>query len=201
MEKNVMSRDDATARPGGTTLAGGHAPRRTPAPGEPPLDLAAFHAGSAEAIRRIYLEHGAALLRDLRRHTGSAEAESVVHDVFVELLRNQDLRSRFLGGTMRAWLRQIGRMKCLEHLRRARPRDGREWADGQASPEPELEARDLLRRLLTDVVPPKQRDFFRLRFLETHTQVEVAARLRIPRSTLEGWEHRLSERLRELILD
>ena len=35
--------------------------------------------------------------------------------------------------------------------------------------------------------------------LDGRTQVEVAAALGIPRSTLEGWEHRLAERLRRFV--
>lgn len=168
---------------------------------DPLVDLAAFHAGRQETVRRIYLDHAARLLRDLRTFTGPAEAEAVVHDVFVELLRNPELRARFTGGSLLAWLRQIARLKALEHLRRNRrdvPHD--EPPERVASPEPELEAREVLERFMTAVVPEKQRDFFTLRFLETHTQVEVSAKLGIARSTLEGWEHSLVEKLRTFVL-
>ena len=82
------------------------------------IDVEAFHAGHETVIRAIYVEHGAALLRESRRYAGPAEAESVVHDVFVELLRNRALRAQFVGGALAAWLRQIARLKALEHLRR-----------------------------------------------------------------------------------
>jgi DNA-directed RNA polymerase specialized sigma24 family protein len=54
-------------------------------------------------------------------------------------------------------------------------------------------------RFLAASVPAAQVDFFRRRFLDGQTQVQVAAALGMPRSTLEGWEHRLSEKLRRFI--
>ena len=152
-------------------------------------------------MREIYLEHGPALFRDLCRVAGPAEAESVVHDVFVELLRNRDLRSRFTGGALYLWLRQIARLKAFEHFRKVRRNVPQDVPEAFESPEPELEARDVLARFLAQVVPPRQRDFFTLRFLENHTQIEIAARLGVPRSTLEGWEHALTAKLRVFVLE
>lgn len=171
------------------------------ASGEAPLDLTAFHNGEEAVIKHVYLTHSGALFREARRHTGEAEAESVVHDVFVELLRNHELRSRFVGGAMGAWLRQITRLKALEHLRRNGRPIPEEAAEPSASPEDSLEARDLLTRFLERSVPSGQRAFFGLRFLERRTQVEIAAQLGIARSTLEGWEHRLTEKLRAFVLE
>src|SRR5262249_34594652 len=141
-------------------------------------------------------------LRAARGAVGPAEAESVVHEVFVELLRNEELRRRFTGGALGAWLSAIARRKSLEHLRRmGRPPPREPGPDEPAvePPEPRLEARALLARFLKEGVPEQQAGFFRLRFLDCRTQVEAAAELGIPRSTLEGWEHRLSERLRRFI--
>jgi RNA polymerase sigma factor (sigma-70 family) len=165
------------------------------------IDLSAFHEGQEDVISQIYIKHSAALLREVRGYTGPAEAESVVHDVFVELLRNRDLRGRFTGGALFAWLRQIARMKTFEHLRRSRRQVVEDVPEGHTSPEPDLEARDVLLRFLTAEVPAKQREFFGLRFLERHTQLEIAARLGIARSTLEGWEHGLIEKLRTFVLE
>jgi len=165
------------------------------------IDVEAFHAGHEGVIRAIYLEHGAALLRESGRYAGPAEAESVVHDVFVELLRNRALRTQFVGGAMAAWLRQIARLKALEHHRRAR-RQPPAWLGPEAhSGEGSLEARDLLTRFLAAEVPEAQKKFFGMRFLARQTQVEIATQLGIPRSTLEGWEHRLTEKLRAFVVE
>jgi RNA polymerase sigma factor (sigma-70 family) len=165
------------------------------------IDLEAFHAGRETVIRAIYVEHGAALLRETRHYTGPAEAESVVHDVFVELLRNRTLRAQFVGGALAAWLRQIARLKALEHLRRTRRQPPPELSPEAHSGEASLEAREVLTRFLEAKVPDAQRRFFGMRFLARQTQVEIAAQLGIPRSTLEGWEHRLTEMLRAFLLE
>jgi RNA polymerase sigma factor (sigma-70 family) len=165
------------------------------------IDLEAFHAGHEAVIRAIYVEHGAALLRETCRYAGGAEAESVVHDVFVELLRNRELRAQFVGGALVAWLRQIARLKALEHLRRARRQPPPELGPRTHSGEGSLEARDVLTRFLAAEVPEAQRQFFGMRFLARQTQVEIASQLGIPRSTLEGWEHRLTEKLRAFVLE
>jgi RNA polymerase sigma factor (sigma-70 family) len=165
------------------------------------IDLAAFHAGREAVIRAIYLEHGVSLLRETCRYTGPAEAESVVHDVFVELLRNRELRAQFVGGALTAWLRQIARLKALEHLRRVRRQPPPELGPQAHSGEGSLEARDVLTRFVAAEVPEAQKQFFGMRFLARQTQVEIAAQLGIPRSTLEGWEHRLTEKLRAFVME
>jgi RNA polymerase sigma factor (sigma-70 family) len=179
--------------------------------GSPEPDPETFWRGDAAALETIYRAHARRLLGTARAVVGPAEAESVVHETFVELIRNQELRRRFTGGSMDAWLSAIARRKGLEHLRRRdrRRADAGPSSDASAadirgeradpSPEPRLEARDLLMRFLAVGVPAAQVDFFRRRFLDGQTQVEVAAALGTPRSTLEGWEHRLSERLRRFI--
>jgi RNA polymerase sigma factor (sigma-70 family) len=165
------------------------------------IDLEAFHAGREGVIRAIYLAHGGALLRETRRYAGPAEAEAVVHDVFVELLRNRALRGQFVGGALGAWLRQIARLKAFEHLRRTRRHPPPELIPEAQSGEGSLEARDLLVRFLAVQVPDAQKTFFGMRFLAGQTQVEIAAQLGIARSTLEGWEHRLTEKLRAFVLE
>ncbi len=111
------------------------------------------------------------------------------------------LCTQFVGGALAAWLRQIARLKGLEHLRRAR-RQPPAWLAPEAhSGEGTLEARDVLTRFLAAEVPEAQKKFFGMRFLARQTQVEIAAQLGIPRSTLEGWEHRLTEKLRAFVVE
>jgi RNA polymerase sigma-70 factor (ECF subfamily) len=188
------------------------APATASAPAEPDPDLETFWRGDGAALEAIYRAHARRLLGTARAVVGPAEAESVVHETFVELIRNQELRRRFTGGSLAAWLGAIARHKSLEYLRRRdhRPRTDVDRSDDASaadvageradlSPEPRLEARDLLMRFLKVGVPAAQIDFFRRRFLDGQTQLQVAAALGMPRSTLEGWEHRLSEKLRRFI--
>jgi RNA polymerase sigma-70 factor (ECF subfamily) len=154
-------------------------------------------------LERAYREQRPGLLRVARRFVGMAEAESVIQEVFVELLRNADLRRRFVGGSLSAWLGEITRRKSFEYLRRHGREVPVEREDAAAAvhTEPHLLARQLVERFLGAHVPEAQRRFFVLRFLEHRTQVETAAVLGLPRSTLEGWEHRLAAALRRFIVE
>jgi RNA polymerase sigma factor (sigma-70 family) len=149
----------------------------------------------------MYTTYGEGLLRDVCRRIGPAEAEAIVHEVFVELLRNRDLRTQFRGGAVSSWLRQIAHFKSLEHLRQAGRYVAGDVPEIGASPVDDFEARDVLSRFLAAAVPAPQREFFGLRFLERRTQVEIADTLRMPRSTLEGWEHSLIRKLRAFVLE
>jgi RNA polymerase sigma-70 factor (ECF subfamily) len=158
---------------------------------------------SLEDLERVYRAHWRRLHGIARRMVGPVEADAVIQEVFVALLRDET-RARFLGGDLAAWLAEFTRRKALQQLQRFK-RDGRD-PPGELEPEPRspeenLAARDLVRRFLASQVPEPQRRFFELRFLERQTQVEVAAALGIPRSTLEGWEHRLSRALRAFVLE
>jgi RNA polymerase sigma factor (sigma-70 family) len=154
-------------------------------------------------LERVYRQQRPGLLRVAGRLVGAAEAETVIQEVFVELLRNAGLRARFVGGSLSAWLKEIARRKALEHLRRHGreiPAETEERATA-VHPEPHLLARQLVERFMAAHVPEPQRRFFYLRFLEHRTQVESAAALGLPRSTVEGWEHKLAIALRRFILE
>lgn len=94
----------------------------------PTFDLAALRAGEGEALAACYYAHAARLLNVLERFTNSrADAEDVVHDVFVklpELVRKYDERGQFSAWitrlTIRAALmrsRREGRMLMLDEAR------------------------------------------------------------------------------------
>jgi len=152
-------------------------------------------------LERAYCDHRQALLGAARRLVGTVDAESVIQEVFVELLRNPGLRARFTGGSLGAWLGEITRRKAMELMRRRGRVLPSEGFEPSSSPEPDLVARDLLRRFLNTRVPRRQHAFFALRFLERRTQIEAAAALGLPRSTLAGWEHRLAEALRRFVVE
>lgn len=165
-------------------------------------EVEAFWAGQLPRLERIYREHRRALERVAARYVGAAEAESVLQDVFVEIIRSPEMRRRFTGGSLQAWLAEITRRKSFEHLRRThRPVPAEAAPLPPAAEEPGLLARDIVARFVAAHVPSEQHRFFVLRFLERRTQVEVAGELGIPRSTLEGWEHRLAARLRRFVME
>ncbi len=122
-----------------------------------PDELAAFWRGDDRAIETVYRAHVSALLVTGRFIVGPAEAESVVQEVFVELIRNEELRRRFTGGSLSGWLTAITRFKCLEHRKRVgQPplADEAPASETQASPWPRLEARDLLERFARAALEP-----------------------------------------------
>jgi RNA polymerase sigma factor (sigma-70 family) len=197
----LFSGDDRAA-PAGDRAPGDKAAGSDAGADDADPDLESFWRGDEVTIEAVYRSYARRLFGAARAVVGDAEAESMVHEVFVELIRNPELRARFTGGSLGAWLGSIARLKSLEHLRRtgrSPPREDRAADPSSSSPEPRLEARDLLLRFCEAHVAPEQAEFFRRRFLDGRTQVEAAAALGIPRSTLEGWEHRLSERLRRFI--
>jgi hypothetical protein len=65
-----------------------------------PDELAAFWRGEDLAIEAVYRANVGALLAAARLIIGPAEADSVVQEVFVELIRNEALRRRFMGGSI-----------------------------------------------------------------------------------------------------
>jgi RNA polymerase sigma factor (sigma-70 family) len=156
---------------------------------------------AAEDLEGIYRAHWRRLHGIARRMVGPIEADAVVQEVFVALLRDE-VRTRFGGGDLAAWLAEITRRKALQHLDRVqRGERPVAWIErGGPSPEDDLQARDLVRRFMSRHVPEEQRHFFELRFLERRTQVDCAAALGTPRSTLEGWEHKLTKALRAFVL-
>ena len=98
--------------------------------------------------------------------------------------------------------RRIARRKSLELLRRrGRELPSENAAEGLGAPDPDWGARELVEKFMHRHVPEAQRRFFTVRFLDRCTQVEAATLLGIARSTLEGWEHKLTEALRKFIME
>jgi RNA polymerase sigma factor (sigma-70 family) len=152
-------------------------------------------------LEGVYRQHWRRLHAIARRIAGPVDADAVIQEVFLALLRDE-LRARFVGGDLGAWLGEITRRKALQQLeRRGREQPSESIDRAGDSPEDDLVARELVRRFLDRHVPEAQRSFFELRFLQRRTQVETAAALNVPRSTLEGWEHKLSRALRAFVLE
>src|SRR5438045_9784387 len=82
----------------------------------PPLPKA-DPASSLHDLEGVYRQHWRRLHGIARRMVGPIEADAVVQEVFVALLR-EELRARFLGGDLAAWLAEITRRKALQQLQR-----------------------------------------------------------------------------------
>lgn len=178
-------------------------------PSDPPADagapaVAAARRGAPEGIAALYRAHAGALLRVATRLTGSAaDAEDVVHDVFVglpELLRRYEDR-----GQLAAWLRGVTVRLVLDRLRRDRRRAAllvRAAPDaiaaaGHAGGHDGVDALDLDRALAALAEP--LRVVFVLRQLEEWSFDEIGGRLGITPGAARVRHLRALRRLRTLL--
>lgn len=159
----------------------------------------------------VYRRHVVEVERAVRRYCQGADAESVTHELFLSLIEKQELRQRFQGGNLGAWLRTLGARRAIDHLRRRKRAPlllDQESMEGRLEPVGEEQgildrdqARQLqaaLERFAGQEVPGLDKrlaDVFRLRFQEHLTQKSAASKLGIPRSTFISHERRLMKRL------
>ncbi|MFY7922508.1 MAG: RNA polymerase sigma factor [Gemmatimonas sp.] len=164
------------------------------------IDLAAVRAGNPEALATVYRQHAAAMLTLASRMTASrADAEDIVHDVFVALpesLAHYEERGQF-----RAWLIRLTTRVALMHERRAARLEQRDSLDTVAT-EGDAE-RDVL---VADHVygalrtlKPALRHVFVLRVLHDLSHSDIARVLGISVNASEVRLHRSVQQLRQLL--
>ena len=148
-------------------------------------------------IEEIYRE----TFEEVRRAAGTvlhepADRDAVVHEVFLQLLARRELRESHRGGQMGAWLGAIARHQALDFARReSRLTDLSAIDEAQSRSEPLDELRRELVRFATAQLDPERQRLVQLRYVEGMTQMEAAAVLGKPRSTLEDWEHQFKRAL------
>jgi len=178
-----------------------------PSGNQDPSDLDEFHGGNRDALANVYRDHVAALDRAIGRILPPADRETVVHEVFFRLFTNAELRLRFRGGSMRAWLLAIARNLALDQRRRGAKEQLTNGApEGAGSWEPAADIRDAVEaRILVDSfrrdhLPPEWAQVFELRFLQQLEPNRAARLLGIRRTTLTYREYRIRRRLRRFLL-
>lgn len=161
----------------------------------------AFSGGEAPAqpsscLLEAYLEHRAMLIRHFRARTGSVGlAEDIVQDLYIKLARTAPQTSviNATGFLFRAanniWLNRLR----AEH--RERRRNGLWWSQSMGTQrfrdEPDAERRVIARQNLAVLMsragrlPPRTRQIFALHRIEGLSQVQVANRLGLSKSTIE----------------
>jgi RNA polymerase sigma factor (sigma-70 family) len=156
-----------------------------------------FLRGDKDVIEDIYRT----TFEEVRRAAGSvlrepADRDAVVHEVFLELISSRDLRESYRGGQMGSWLGAIARHQSLDFARReSRLTDLSAIDEATDRGDPLQDLRRELARFAADLDPERQR-LIQLRYIEGMTQMEAAAVLGKPRSTLEDWEHQFKRALR-----
>jgi RNA polymerase sigma-70 factor, ECF subfamily len=173
--------------------------------------VAAIAAGDRDALAALYDRHVARLTALATRVVGgdTAQAEDVVHDVFVEAWHHA-AEFDAARGTVRAWLtirtrsRALDRRARLERGARAAVRQGQEVAAAGATTGPLAVAVDgggfaghdaeVVRRSLADLPPPLV-EVIEGAYYDGLTTAALAARLAIPQGTVKS---RLARALAEL---
>jgi RNA polymerase sigma-70 factor (ECF subfamily) len=147
-------------------------------------------ARDESAWKELYDAHFDFVLRVARRlGTPDAEAEDVVHDVFVVVHRKLD---RFEGGRLTTWLYRITANVVSDRHRKRRVRRAFEslklWIGGEAGDSPERAAeRASATRAVERVLErmnPKKREVFALFELEGLSGDEIAERIGCPLNTV-----------------
>jgi RNA polymerase sigma factor (sigma-70 family) len=169
----------------------------------PPSDDFAtrFLRGDRDVLEQIYRESFEAVRRAAGRVLREpADRDGVVQQVFTEVVSSRPLRATFRGGDLTSWLGSIARHKAIDFARRE-SRLTTLSAAPEASPEdgPLEDFRQELQRFASRL-PEDRRRLLELRFVAGMTQVEAAAALGMPRSTLEDWERQMKRALEEYLL-
>ncbi|AHG88709.1 RNA polymerase sigma factor, sigma-70 family [Gemmatirosa kalamazoonensis] len=177
-----------------------------PSPAAPiVLDLTTrARTGDPDALGELYARHARALLALARRLLGStADAEDVVHDVFLglpEALRRYEER-----GSLESWLKRVTARMALNRLRsrrRARevtltPPPSVHDATGALDTLDAIDALALQGAI--DALPDALRAVLVLKEIEGYSHAEVAALLDITRGASEVRLHRAVAALRQAL--
>jgi RNA polymerase sigma-70 factor (ECF subfamily) len=153
--------------------------------------LERFHAGDREVLEACYREHFHTVGQAVGQVLRGADRETVVHDVFVDLLANANLRRGFVGGAFATWLGVVARNRAVDYWRRYRREGSLDEAAAELAPsaptggmEEDVGARLLIAQFRSEVLPAKWDTVFEHRFLLGLDQREAARRLGISRTTL-----------------
>ncbi len=171
------------------------------------LWLEAFRRGDREALEQCYRRYYRVVEGAIGTILGLADRETVIHEVFLRLLTEHEMRQSFTGPSLGAWLATIARNRAVDVSRRARREDlvsepldragltGEGWDDGTTV------ARLLLDRFRSEHLPPALAPLFEARFMREMSQREAAQYLGMRRTTLAYQELQLRRRLRIFMLE
>ena len=170
--------------------------------------LERFYRGDRAAIAQCYREHFGQVQRVVSRLLQGADQETVIHDVFCNLIADEGMRRRFRGGSFAAWLTTVARNRAIDYLRRRRRENlvaPERAAALQSGPRPSattaaFDARCTIERFRTQHLPAKWAPVFEKRFMEQLSQRDAAAALGMRRTTLAYQEQRIRRLLRSVLL-
>jgi RNA polymerase sigma-70 factor (ECF subfamily) len=169
-----------------------------------------FHAGDRALLDECYRDHFRVVETAVGHVLRGADKETVIHDVFLQLLARDELRRGFTGGSFAAWLATIARHQAIDFWRRyRRERSLDELASSGNPAEPvqpvepferTVEARLLIDRFRRDSLPAKWARVFEARFVSGLDQRSAAAQIGVSRTTLAYQEIQIRRLLRRFLL-
>src|SRR5262245_37829285 len=106
-----MLQSDVLAPPSAPLLA-----RERTRPGMEWLER--FHAGERQVIEQVYREHFRTVDGAVGAVLSGADRETAIHEVFLRLINNDNLRRSFRGGELGAWLSVVSRNHAIDYARR-----------------------------------------------------------------------------------
>lgn len=169
--------------------------------------VAEFHRGGRETFTALYKDHFVTVANAVGKILSGADKETVIHEVFCQLIGNSEVRQGFHGGSFGAWLATLSRNRAIDFHRRRRLEqpmggDPEHYVGAAAgeSFEPRVEARLLLQRFREQVLPAKWQRVFDARFVEQLEQPEAARRLGMSRTTLAYQEYRVRRLLLRFVV-
>jgi RNA polymerase sigma-70 factor (ECF subfamily) len=169
--------------------------------------LQRFHEGDRDALEACYRQYFRTVDGAVGQVLHGADRETVVQDVFLQLISSGELRRGFTGGAFGAWIATLARSRAIDFWRRYRHERALAEAAGEPAPgDPaaeaagEIEARLLIERFRREVLPPKWAGVFEERFLGGLDQRTAAQRLGISRTTLAYREMQVSRLLERFLL-
>ena len=164
--------------------------------------LVAHREPASDAAKRLFGQYGDEVYQYVRFTLGEAtEAEDVVQDVFLEVLRAWP---RFRGlSSEKTWLWSIARHRLIDHLRRL-SRLGRDLSRRETGRDDPM-ARDIATRVDVECslqyLPVAQRQVVILRIIQDHTTAEVSRMLGWPQVRVRVTLHRALKVLSSLLHD
>jgi RNA polymerase sigma-70 factor (ECF subfamily) len=169
--------------------------------------LEGFRRGDRAVMEDCYRRYYRVVETAIGTLLGVADRETVIHEVFLRLLTERDMRESFTGPSLAAWLSSIARNRALDVSRRARreslvPSPVEDRARGpEVGADEDSMLRLLLERFRRDHLPPEYAPVFETRFIGQMSQREAARSLGMRRTTLAYREHAVRRRLRRFMLE
>jgi RNA polymerase sigma-70 factor, ECF subfamily len=172
---------------------------------ESSADLAAFHVGDRAMLEQCYRDHYRKVVAAASRVVRPVDAETVTQEVFHRLLASPEMRRKFEGGDLGAWLGRVATNQAIDHRRRYAREESisPELAEPPAASEeaPErISAQLVIDRFRRERLPAKWARVFETRFIGQLGQREAARALGMSRTTLMYQEHRIRALLRRFVL-